>query len=126
MIEGWAVYAELMMLDSGYKNSDEMWLMYYKWNLRTTCMILDYSVHTKNMDLIDAMHLLIRSFQQQKSRSRRGRSRYLVSSAAQFLLYRLYRNCWLPRSNKERARFTIQIKAISRKNFLVIVLLKNI
>jgi hypothetical protein len=32
------------------QNSDEMWLMYYKWNLRTTCnAILDYSVHTKNM-----------------------------------------------------------------------------
>jgi uncharacterized protein (DUF885 family) len=24
MIEGWAVYAELMMLENGYKNSDEM------------------------------------------------------------------------------------------------------
>jgi uncharacterized protein (DUF885 family) len=32
-----AVYAELMMLENGYKTSDEMWLMYYKWNLRTTC-----------------------------------------------------------------------------------------
>ena len=30
MVEGWAVYAEKMMLESGYKNSDEMWLMYYK------------------------------------------------------------------------------------------------
>ncbi len=30
MIEGWAVYTEKMMLESGYKNSDEMWLMYYK------------------------------------------------------------------------------------------------
>ena len=67
MIEGWAVYTELMMLESGYKNSDEMWLMYYKWNLRTTCnMILDYSVHTKEMSLEDAMHLLIvEAFQQQ-------------------------------------------------------------
>ncbi|MFZ0595575.1 MAG: DUF885 domain-containing protein, partial [Flavobacterium sp.] len=44
MVEGWAVYAEKMMLESGYKNSDEMWLMYYKWNLRTTCnTILDIS-----------------------------------------------------------------------------------
>jgi uncharacterized protein (DUF885 family) len=67
MIEGWAVYTELMMLESGYKKSDEMWLMYYKWNLRTTCnMILDYSVHTKEMSLEDAMHLLIvDAFQQQ-------------------------------------------------------------
>jgi hypothetical protein len=67
MIEGWAVYAELMMLENGYKNSDEMWLMYYKWNLRTTCnLILDYSVHTKNMSKEEAMHLLVvDAFQQQ-------------------------------------------------------------
>lgn len=67
MIEGWAVYVERMMLESGYKNSPEMWLMYYKWNLRTTCnMILDYSVHTKNMSKEQAMSLLIdEAFQQQ-------------------------------------------------------------
>ncbi|KAA9345909.1 DUF885 domain-containing protein [Adhaeribacter soli] len=46
MIEGWAVYAERMMLENGYKNSPEMWLMYYKWNLRTTLnTIVDYGVH---------------------------------------------------------------------------------
>jgi uncharacterized protein (DUF885 family) len=67
MIEGWAVYAEKMMLESGYKNSDEMWLMYYKWNLRTTCnTILDNSVHTKDMSKEEAMILLTReAFQQQ-------------------------------------------------------------
>ncbi|MEZ7500155.1 DUF885 domain-containing protein [Flavobacterium sp. Arc3] len=67
MVEGWAVYAERMMLESGYKNSAEMWLMYYKWNLRTTCnAILDYSVHTKNMTKEEAMNLLItEAFQQQ-------------------------------------------------------------
>jgi uncharacterized protein (DUF885 family) len=67
MVEGWAVYAERMMLESGYKNSDEMWLMYYKWNLRTTCnAILDYSVHTKNMSKEEAMNLLVtEAFQQQ-------------------------------------------------------------
>jgi len=67
MIEGWAVYAEKMMLESGYKNSDEMWLMYYKWNLRTTCnTILDNSVHTKEMSKEEAMRLLTReAFQQQ-------------------------------------------------------------
>ena len=67
MVEGWAVYAEKMMLESGYKNSDEMWLMYYKWNLRTTCnTILDNSVHTKGMSKEDAMILLTReAFQQQ-------------------------------------------------------------
>ena len=76
MIEGWAVYSERMMLEAGYDGdrginsteaSPEMWLMYYKWNLRSTCnTILDYSVHTKNMSKEDAMGLLMNeAFQQQ-------------------------------------------------------------
>ncbi len=68
MIEGWAVYTERMMLEEGYGgNEPEMWLMYYKWNLRSTCnTILDYSVHTKDMSREDAMHLLVNeAFQQQ-------------------------------------------------------------
>ncbi len=67
MIEGWAVYTERMMLESGYKNSDEMWLMYYKWNLRATCnTILDYSIHTQNMTKAAALNLMVNeAFQQQ-------------------------------------------------------------
>jgi uncharacterized protein (DUF885 family) len=66
-VEGWAVYSELMMMENGYNNSPEMWLMYYKWNLRTVCnTILDISVHTKNMTKEEAMDLLVRqAFQQQ-------------------------------------------------------------
>ena len=47
MIEGWAVYSERMMLEEGYGNNEpELWLMYYKWHLRSVCnTILDYSVH---------------------------------------------------------------------------------
>ncbi len=69
MIEGWAVYTERMMLESGYGNNEpEMWLMYYKWNLRATCnTILDYGVHTKEMSKEDAMHLLIDEAFQQKA-----------------------------------------------------------
>jgi uncharacterized protein (DUF885 family) len=69
MIEGWAVYSELMMLENGYGgNTPEMWLMYYKWNLRSTCnTILDISIHTKNMQKEEGMDLLInQAFQQQK------------------------------------------------------------
>ncbi|HOY41262.1 MAG TPA: DUF885 domain-containing protein [Chitinophagales bacterium] len=69
MIEGWAVYSELMMLENGYGNNEpEMWLMYYKWNLRATCnTILDIGVHTKNMSKEDAMDLLSRQAFQQKA-----------------------------------------------------------
>ncbi len=68
MVEGWAVYSELMMLENGYGgNTPEMWLMYYKWNLRSTCnTILDISVHTKKMSKEDATNLLVKeAFQQQ-------------------------------------------------------------
>ncbi|WP_324759007.1 DUF885 domain-containing protein [Sphingobacterium thalpophilum] len=68
MIEGWAVYTEQMMLENGYGDrAPEMWLMWYKWHLRTVCnAILDYSVHVKNMSEKEAMHLLVdEAFQQQ-------------------------------------------------------------
>lgn len=68
MVEGWAVYSEQMMLDAGYGDNDpEMWLMWYKWNLRSVCnTILDYSVHCQNMPKQTAMTLLTHeAFQQQ-------------------------------------------------------------
>jgi uncharacterized protein (DUF885 family) len=62
MVEGWAVYGERMMLDSGYgDNAPEMWLMWCKWNLRTvTNTILDYSVHVLGMTEDQALDLLVR------------------------------------------------------------------
>ncbi|WP_426113868.1 DUF885 domain-containing protein [Massilia sp. PWRC2] len=62
MVEGWAVYAERMMLESGYgENAAEMWLMYCKWNLRSvTNTILDYSVHVNGMTQPQALDLLVR------------------------------------------------------------------
>ena len=67
MIEGWAVYTEKMMLESGYKNSDEMWLMYNKFHLRAVLnTILDISVHTKNISKETAITMMTREgFQQQ-------------------------------------------------------------
>jgi len=68
MIEGWAVYAERMMLESGYGDDKaEMWLIYSKWNLRSVCnTILDYGVHVLDMSEADVMDLLTRqAFQTQ-------------------------------------------------------------
>ncbi|MCO1334460.1 DUF885 domain-containing protein [Microbulbifer sp. OS29] len=68
MIEGWAVYAERMMLDAGYGDfSPELWLMYYKWSLRTiTNTILDYELQVKGIDQAQAMKIMVReAFQQQ-------------------------------------------------------------
>ncbi|CAD0008270.1 DUF885 domain-containing protein [Flavobacterium chungangense] len=87
MIEGWAVYAEKMMLESGYKNSDEMWLMYYKWNLRATCnTILDISVHTKNMSKEAALDLLINEAFQQKAEAE-GKWKRVTLSQVQLCSY---------------------------------------
>lgn len=75
MVEGWAVYTELMMLENGYGAEEgattatpEMWLMYYKWNLRSTCnTILDYSIHTKNLSKEEALTFLMNDAFQQKA-----------------------------------------------------------
>ncbi|CAL1517292.1 DUF885 domain-containing protein [Chitinophaga sp. MM2321] len=82
MIEGWAVYTEQMMLENGYGNNEpEMWLMWYKWNLRTVCnTILDYSVHVKNMSQEDAIHLLTKEAFQQQAEAAGKWKRVSVSS----------------------------------------------
>jgi len=69
MVEGWAVYTERMMMESGYGNNEpEMWLMYYKWHLRAVCnTILDYSVHVLGMEKDDALKLLMDEAFQQKA-----------------------------------------------------------
>jgi uncharacterized protein (DUF885 family) len=49
MIEGWAVYSERMMLESGYgNNSDEIWLLWDKWNMRSTLnAVVDNLIQTQ-------------------------------------------------------------------------------
>jgi uncharacterized protein (DUF885 family) len=60
MIEGWAVYTERMMLESGYGDDKaEAWLIYSKWNLRSVCnTILDYGVHVLDMSEADVKRML--------------------------------------------------------------------
>jgi uncharacterized protein (DUF885 family) len=60
-IEGWAVYGERMMMESGYgEDTAEQWLIYSKWNLRSVCnTILDYGVHVLGMSEAEARGLLI-------------------------------------------------------------------
>jgi hypothetical protein len=63
------------------QNSDEMWLMYYKWNLRTTCnAILDFSVHANNMSKEQALHLLVGSFPTASGSGWKMESSYLIAS----------------------------------------------
>ncbi len=82
MVEGWAVYGERMMLESGYGNqAPEMWLMYSKWNLRSvTNTILDYSVHVLGMSQDDALDLLMRqAFQTEREAREKWRRVQLTS-----------------------------------------------
>jgi hypothetical protein len=62
MVEGWAVYSERMMLESGYGgDAPEQWLMYFKWYLRSVLnVILDYGVHVLGMSEASAKDLLLR------------------------------------------------------------------
>lgn len=82
MIEGWAVYGERMMLESGYgDNAPEMWLMWCKWNLRSvTNTILDYSVHVLGMNEAQALDLLMRqAFQTEREAREKWRRVQLTS-----------------------------------------------
>ncbi len=82
MIEGWAVYGERMMLESGYGNDTaEQWLMYSKWNLRSVCnTILDYGVHVLGLSEADAKHLLIHEAFQSDEEAREKWRRVTLTS----------------------------------------------
>jgi len=82
MVEGWAVYGERMMLESGYgDNAPEMWLMWSKWNLRSvTNTILDYSVHVLGMTQDQAIDLLTRQAFQTRSEATEKWHRVQVTS----------------------------------------------
>ncbi|USD22684.1 DUF885 domain-containing protein [Microbulbifer variabilis] len=88
MIEGWAVYAERMMLEAGYGDfSPELWLMYYKWNLRViTNTILDYGVQVKGMTEAEAMNLMVDGAFQQRAEAE-GKWRRATLSQVQLTSY---------------------------------------
>lgn len=68
-IEGWAVYAEGMMVEEGFLNHDPlMHLIQLKWYLRAIGnAILDQAVHVDGISKDDAMHLLMYdTFQQER------------------------------------------------------------
>lgn len=62
MIEGWAVFGERMMLESGWGNdTPELLLMYWKWYLRSVLnTIVDHGVHVGNMTETEVKALIVR------------------------------------------------------------------
>jgi uncharacterized protein (DUF885 family) len=81
MVEGWAVYGERMMIESGYGASPEMTLMWGKWHLRSvTNTVLDYSVHVLGMSEADVLDLLVRqAFQTEREAKEKWRRVQLTS-----------------------------------------------
>lgn len=120
MIEGWAVYTEQMMLENGYGNNElEMWLMWYKWHLRTVCnTILDYSVHVKGMTEQDAMHLLMNEAFQQEAEAHGKWVRVCVTSVQLMSYYTGYKEiCELRETLKRKNDQHFDLKSF-HENFL--------
>ena len=88
MIEGWACYAERMMLESGYGNdAPELWLMYYKWYMRIICnTIIDIGVHTEGWTKEQVIDLLTNEAFQEKSEAE-GKWKRVQRSQVQLCSY---------------------------------------
>ncbi|MBX3688962.1 DUF885 domain-containing protein [Dokdonella sp.] len=68
-IEGWAVYAEQLMVDQGFLDHDPLFdLVHLKWNLRVIAnALLDQGVQVDGMTRDEAMHLMtVKTFQQER------------------------------------------------------------
>jgi len=68
-VEGWAVYSEKVMADSGYLDNDPLYhLVHLKWDLRAIAnAILDQAIHVDGMSEADAMKLMTeKTFQQER------------------------------------------------------------
>lgn len=69
MVEGWAVYAEQMMIDQGYQDHDPLQrLITLKWYLRAvTNAIIDSAIHVDGMTREAAMKLMVEGgFQEER------------------------------------------------------------
>jgi uncharacterized protein (DUF885 family) len=69
MVEGWAVYAEQMMIDEGYQGGDPLQrLVTLKWYLRSiTNAIIDSAIHVDGMTRDQAMKLMVEGgFQEER------------------------------------------------------------
>jgi uncharacterized protein (DUF885 family) len=88
MVEGWAVYTERMMLEEGYGDFEpELWLMYYKWNLRVIMnSILDYSIHVDGLEEQQALDLMMNEAFQEEAEAK-GKWRRATLSQVQLTSY---------------------------------------
>lgn len=88
MVEGWAVYAEKMMLEEGWGEQEpELWLMHHKMHLRVvTNTILDYETHVLGMTREEALELMIGEAFQERAEAE-GKWRRATLSQVQLTSY---------------------------------------
>lgn len=83
MIEGWAVYAERMMVEQGYMNNDpKMKLINLKWYIRAVLnAIIDQKIHAYGMTEKEMMDLLTKEgFQEEREAAGKWRRANLTSA----------------------------------------------
>ncbi len=83
MVEGWAVYAERMMVDEGYMNNDpRMKLINLKWYLRTVLnAIIDQRIHAYGWTEQEVMNLLTKEgFQEEREAAGKWKRANLTSA----------------------------------------------
>jgi uncharacterized protein (DUF885 family) len=88
MIEGWAVYAERMMIEQGYMNNDpKMKLINLKWYIRAVLnAVIDQKIHSYGMTEKEMMDLLTKEgFQEEREAA--GKWRRANLSSAQLSTY---------------------------------------
>jgi uncharacterized protein (DUF885 family) len=83
MVEGWAVFAERMMVDEGYMNHDpRMKLINLKWYIRSVLnAIIDQRIHAYGMTQQEMMDLLTKEgFQEEREAAGKWRRANLTSA----------------------------------------------
>ncbi|MCF2859812.1 DUF885 domain-containing protein [Pseudoalteromonas sp. SMS1] len=114
MIEGWAVYTERMMLEEGYGDHEpEMWLMYYKWNLRVICnTLLDYGIQVNGISREQGLDLLMNGAFQERAEAEGKWRRATLSQVQLTSYYSGYREIYdLREKQKEQLGENFDLKA---------------
>ena len=105
-IEGWAIYAERMMVDQGFLGGDPlMRLINLKWYLRAVAnAIIDQAIHTEGMTRDEAMRLMMEdTFQEEREAAAKWvraqltstqLSTYFVGALEHFDLRRAVEEAW--------------------------------
>jgi hypothetical protein len=117
-VEGWAVYAEEMMIEEGFRANDPLYrLSQLKVQLRTiTNAIIDQAIHVDGMTQEEMMTFLTQTaFQEEREAA--GKWRRAQLSVTQLSTY--FR--WFPRASRNprrrprKARRRVQLESLSRR-----------